>query len=143
MRPVWTCFIGVMLAVVLNKITSYYTHVDYAPVKSLAKNCQTGHATNIIQGFAIGYESTVVAIADQMAGHDLGFINPALYSIALNPAQYDLPTALKMMREEFKYQGIYLIEQGIPTGPDPYARITNPATSAVTCPSKMVQNTFS
>jgi K(+)-stimulated pyrophosphate-energized sodium pump len=63
MRPVWTCFIGIMLAVSLNKATSYYTHVDYAPVKSLAKNCQTGHATNIIQGFAVGYESTVVAIA--------------------------------------------------------------------------------
>jgi hypothetical protein len=41
----------------------------------------------------------------------------------LNKAQYDLPTALKMMREEFKYQGIYLIEQGIPAGPDPYASI--------------------
>ena len=41
----------------------------------------------------------------------------------LNPAQYDLPTALRMMREEFKYQGIYLIERGIPAGPDPYADI--------------------
>jgi Xylose isomerase-like TIM barrel len=41
----------------------------------------------------------------------------------LNPAQYDLPTALRMMREEFKYQGIYLVERGIPAGPDPYADI--------------------
>jgi subtilase family serine protease len=30
----------------------------------------------------------LIAIADQMAGHDLGFINPALYQIANNPAQY-------------------------------------------------------
>ena len=29
-------------------------------MKSLAKACQTGHATNIIQGFAVGYESAVV-----------------------------------------------------------------------------------
>ncbi len=30
----------------------------------------------------------LIAIADQMAGHDLGYINPALYQIANNPAQY-------------------------------------------------------
>jgi subtilase family serine protease len=30
----------------------------------------------------------LIAIADQMAGHDLGFINPALYRIANNPAEY-------------------------------------------------------
>jgi subtilase family serine protease len=30
----------------------------------------------------------LIAIADQMAGHDLGYINPKLYQIASNPAQY-------------------------------------------------------
>ena len=30
----------------------------------------------------------LIAIADQIAGHDLGYINPALYKIASNPAQY-------------------------------------------------------
>ena len=61
MRAAWTCFIGIVLAVVLNKCTEYYTGTEYDPVKSLAKNCSTGHATNIIQGFAVGYESTVAA----------------------------------------------------------------------------------
>jgi K(+)-stimulated pyrophosphate-energized sodium pump len=61
MRPAWTCLVGIILAITLNKVTSYYTHTQYAPVKSLAKSCQTGHATNIIQGFAVGYESAVVA----------------------------------------------------------------------------------
>jgi len=61
LRPAWTCLIGIILALVLNKVTSYYTHTHYEPVKSLAKSCQTGHATNIIQGFAVGYESTVVS----------------------------------------------------------------------------------
>ncbi|MBI4367935.1 MAG: sodium/proton-translocating pyrophosphatase, partial [Candidatus Omnitrophica bacterium] len=32
------------------------------PVKSIAESCQTGHATNIITGFAVGLESTVWAI---------------------------------------------------------------------------------
>jgi len=62
LRPAFTCLIGVFLAIGLNKLTSYYTHTSHAPVKSLAKSCQTGHATNIIQGFAVGYESTVAAI---------------------------------------------------------------------------------
>ncbi len=62
MRPAITCLIGVFLAIALNKVTSYYTHTSHAPVKSLARSCQTGDATNIIQGFAVGYESTVAAI---------------------------------------------------------------------------------
>ena len=62
LRPAWTCLIGVFLAVALNKCTSYWTHTSHEPVKSMAKACQTGHATNIIQGFAVGYESTVWAI---------------------------------------------------------------------------------
>jgi K(+)-stimulated pyrophosphate-energized sodium pump len=62
MRPALTCLVGIILAVALNKCTSYFTHTQYEPVKSLAKACQTGHATNIIQGFAVGYESTVYAV---------------------------------------------------------------------------------
>ena len=62
MRPALTCLIGVFLAIALNKVTSYYTHTTHSPVKSLARSCQTGHATNIIQGFAVGYEATVATL---------------------------------------------------------------------------------
>jgi len=62
MRPAWTCLIGIVLAVFLNKCTEYFTGTEFSPVKSLVKACQTGHATNIIQGLALGYESTVFAV---------------------------------------------------------------------------------
>jgi K(+)-stimulated pyrophosphate-energized sodium pump len=62
MRPAWTCLIGIILAVALNFCTEYWTGTEYEPVKSLAKACRTGHATNIIQGIAVGYESTVWAV---------------------------------------------------------------------------------
>jgi K(+)-stimulated pyrophosphate-energized sodium pump len=62
MRAAWTCLIGIILAIALNFCTEYWTGTEYNPVKSLAKSCRTGHATNIIQGIAVGYESTVWAV---------------------------------------------------------------------------------
>jgi K(+)-stimulated pyrophosphate-energized sodium pump len=59
MRPAWACLVGVVLCLALKKVTEYYTSTEYKPVKGLAKNCTTGHATNIIEGFAVGYESSV------------------------------------------------------------------------------------
>jgi K(+)-stimulated pyrophosphate-energized sodium pump len=62
MRPALTCLVGIILAIALNFCTEYWTGTEYEPVKSLAKSCRTGHATNIIQGIAVGYESTVWAV---------------------------------------------------------------------------------
>ncbi|MBN2144533.1 MAG: sodium-translocating pyrophosphatase [Candidatus Aureabacteria bacterium] len=60
LRPSYTCFIGIVLCVVLNRCTEYYTGTEYSPVKGLVRNCTTGHATNIIEGFGVGYESSVM-----------------------------------------------------------------------------------
>jgi K(+)-stimulated pyrophosphate-energized sodium pump len=62
LRPAFTCLVGILLAIALNFCTEYWTGTEYEPVKSLAKSCRTGHATNIIQGIAVGYESTVWAV---------------------------------------------------------------------------------
>ncbi|KAF0244176.1 MAG: K(+)-stimulated pyrophosphate-energized sodium [Planctomycetota bacterium] len=59
MRPAYTCLVGVILCVALNRVTEYFTGTEYPPVKGMVKNCTTGHATNIIEGFAVGYESAV------------------------------------------------------------------------------------
>ncbi len=62
MRPAWACFVGIILAIVLNFCTEYFTSTEYPPVKTLVKACGTGHATNIIQGLAVGLESSVWAV---------------------------------------------------------------------------------
>ncbi len=46
----------------INRLTEYYTATHKPPVQSVAESCQTGHATNIITGLAVGLESTVWAI---------------------------------------------------------------------------------
>ena len=62
MRPVYTTMVGIILAITINRVTEYFTKPDAAPVRSIARATQTGHATTIITGIAIGYESTVWAI---------------------------------------------------------------------------------
>ena len=62
MRPVWTTLIGIALAVSINYLTDYFTAPEKAPVQFVARATQTGHATTIINGLAVGLESSVWSI---------------------------------------------------------------------------------
>nr|MDO8135139.1 sodium-translocating pyrophosphatase [Candidatus Njordarchaeum guaymaensis] len=53
---------GIVLAVSTNFLTEHFTSTERAPVKGMAKSCQTGAATNILEGLSVGYESSVWAI---------------------------------------------------------------------------------
>ncbi|AWM42509.1 hypothetical protein C1280_34575 [Gemmata obscuriglobus] len=58
----WCCLIGILLAVLLNKCTEYWTSTEYSPVREVVRASSTGHATNIISGLALGLESSVWAV---------------------------------------------------------------------------------
>jgi K(+)-stimulated pyrophosphate-energized sodium pump len=59
MRPAWTCLIGIVLCIALNRTTEYFTGTEYEPVRGIKRATDTGHGTTIIEGFAVGYESAV------------------------------------------------------------------------------------
>jgi K(+)-stimulated pyrophosphate-energized sodium pump len=82
-------FIGLAVTMALVFITDYYTSKDYAPVKAIAKASETGHATNIIAGLAVGMQATawpVVVIGAAILGSFWvcgGAASGGLYGVAV------------------------------------------------------------
>jgi len=54
--------VGVLLAIMIDRLTEYFTGTDQSPVKDIKKSADTGPATFILQGVAVGFESSVWAI---------------------------------------------------------------------------------
>ncbi len=53
---------GLVIGVLIGKITEYYTSTDTKPVRTIAKQSETGSATNIIHGLATGMESVAIPV---------------------------------------------------------------------------------
>ena len=83
--------IGVVTAFLYLRITQYYTEHEYRPVRSIADASETGPATNMIAGMAVGFESTaapviVISIAILGAfflGTSSGFPQAGLFGTAV------------------------------------------------------------
>lgn len=85
----YASLIGVAVTIAIMLITEYYTAKNYRPVQEIATAAKTGAGTNLIQGLAVGYESTalpmLVIVAAMALAYSLGAGNAAfgLYLVAL------------------------------------------------------------
>jgi K(+)-stimulated pyrophosphate-energized sodium pump len=75
--------VGLIVTFLLVGITEYYTGTRWGPVKAIAKASETGHATNIIEGLAIGMQATALPVLVIVAGILVANHVAGLYGIGI------------------------------------------------------------
>lgn len=82
-KPFLTVFVGLLIGILIGYIAEYYTSSKYKPVQEVANKSTTGHATNIISGYAVGMKSTAVTIITLVLGIILAYLLEGMYGIGL------------------------------------------------------------
>ena len=75
--------IGLIVTFLLVAITEYYTGTRWGPVKSISRSSQTGHATNIIEGLAVGMQATAAPVIVIASGILVAHHFAGLYGIGV------------------------------------------------------------
>lgn len=57
-RAFFSVSVGIVLAIVIDEITKYFTHTQHAPVKEIAAASRSGAAPLILRGISVGFESS-------------------------------------------------------------------------------------
>ncbi|MCK8824838.1 sodium-translocating pyrophosphatase [Fuchsiella alkaliacetigena] len=79
----WATLAGLIAGILIGRITEYYTSDHKPPVQHIADQSQTGVATNIISGLAVGMRSTAFPIIVIVIAIFIAFSLGGLYGIAL------------------------------------------------------------
>jgi K(+)-stimulated pyrophosphate-energized sodium pump len=75
--------VGLIVTFLLVAITEYYTGTRWGPVKSISSASQTGHATNIIEGLAVGMQATALPVIVIASGILIAHHFAGLYGIGV------------------------------------------------------------
>ncbi len=79
----WAGVIGIVITILIVAITEYFTGAQFSPVRSIARASQTGHATNIIAGLAVGLEAAAPPVFVIAVGILGAYALAGLYGIAV------------------------------------------------------------
>ena len=79
----WCAVIGIGITVILVVATEFFTGAQFWPVRAIAKASQTGHATNIIAGQAIGMQGTAIPVLTIAMGILASYSLGGLYGIGI------------------------------------------------------------
>ena len=83
LREAFSIIFGLVVGLIIGIVTEIYTSGDYRFVKNIAQQSETGRATTVISGIAVGMQSTAIPIVLICIGIIGAFLSCGLYGIAL------------------------------------------------------------